>query len=226
MQHWGINADRIHVVPEGPGVAMTGGRKVNLPDRYLLCVGTLEPRKNLHALVQAFLRVRQTGDHLVLVGQQGWLVDNLLRLLEEARPHVIWLNAVRDDELVWIYRHATALVYPSFYEGFGLPVLEAMTLGVPVLTSRVSSLPEVAGDAALFVDPHQALDDGLQRILRDDALRQSYPERAQASQEVHLGRCGAPHPGHLRALRQLVVERQRQTGRLLPRKLCRLRSSP
>lgn len=140
---------------------------------YVLAVGTLEPRKNLERLLDAWLlldpALRESHD-LALVGPRGWDDDSIVAKAEAA--HAKLLGRVSDDELRALYAGASAFAYPSLYEGFGLPPLEAMAAGAPVLTSNVSSLPEVVGDAGLTVDPYdvQAIADGVRTLLTDTAL--------------------------------------------------------
>ncbi len=148
-----------------------------LPACYLLTVATVEPRKNLVTLLKAYHQlVAILGDAcppLVIVGRKGWNFDDILSYMEDLRSHVLFPGHVSDDELIALYQMAECLVFPSLYEGFGLPVLEAMMAGCPVITSTVSSLPEVAGDAALFVDPHasEEIVETIQRVLQDAVLR-------------------------------------------------------
>ena len=155
-----------------------------LPDRFVLFVGTLEPRKNLVRLVEAFARIRDGRVRLVLAGGKGWLYDELFATVEalDLSEEVIFPGYVMSDELPLWYNAATVLAYPSVYEGFGLPVLEAQACGTPVLTAHASSLPEVAGDAALLVDPCdvEALAAGLHRLLTDETLRRQLRERGLA----------------------------------------------
>jgi len=164
---------------------------------YLLVVATLEPRKNLDRLVRAYasLPTATKARHpLVIVGARGWLNRDLERTIAplEAAGIVRRLGYVGEDELPQIYAGAHAFAFPSLYEGFGLPVLEAMASGVPVLTSNVSSLPEVAGDAALLVDPtdEDSLRDGLARVLDDSAWRRNASARGIArSRDYPWSRC-------------------------------------
>lgn len=139
-----------------------------LPERYLLYVGTIEPRKNLERLLAAWAPCYQSGDSLplVIVGKHGWLSDDFFAALETSpvREGVILTGYVPDTDLPAIYSAATAFVWPSLYEGFGLPPLEAMACGAPVICTNVSSMPEVVGDAALLFDPEDT--DGLQAALR------------------------------------------------------------
>lgn len=148
-----------------------------VPDRYLLAVATVEPRKNLVTLLDAYKRLkRQSGapcPPLVIVGRKGWNCDDILSYMAELEDAVLFPGHVADEELIALYQMATCLVFPSLYEGFGLPVLEAMIAGCPVITSRASSLPEVAGDAALLVDPLNAeeIAAAMQRVVQNEDLR-------------------------------------------------------
>jgi glycosyltransferase involved in cell wall biosynthesis len=149
----------------------------NLPDRFLLYLGTLEPRKNVPRLLEAYARLRRRGaaPPLVLAGARGWGRDDL-----DARVRALGLgDAVRllgyvpPPELPLCYNAADVFVYPSLYEGFGLPPLEALACGTPVVASNTSSLPETLGDAALLVDPRDpaALADAVGTALADAPLR-------------------------------------------------------
>jgi len=153
---------------------------------YALFVGTLEPRKNLRRLLQAFATLApalRENVQLVIAGPQGWggeRVDTEVARLGIG-GHVCVLGRVDDTELATLYRHATCLAMPSLYEGFGLPLLEAMSQGTPVLTSRTASMPEVAGAAGLLVDPLEVMSiaDGLARMLFDQSLRSRLAGEAQ-----------------------------------------------
>ena len=146
------------------------------PD-YLLHVGTLQPRKNLARLMEAAasLRARWPGLQLVLAGQPGWQAGPILAQARAHSDSVRLLDYVPDDDLPGLYSGARAFVFPSLYEGFGFPVLEAMACGTPVVCSNTSSLPEVAGEAALLVEPDDtaALADAIGRLLEDAALREN-----------------------------------------------------
>ena len=151
-------------------------RRHGLRGRYVLVTGTLEPRKNLPRLIEAFAgletEVRQDFT-LVLVGAPGWETDATFASVAAHRDLVRTLGYLPDDELACVYRQADLLCYVSLYEGFGIPVLEAMRSGTAVLTSSVSSMPEVGGDAARYVDPLDVEDirRGLRELLTDDELR-------------------------------------------------------
>jgi len=154
--------------------AAATARRHGLTRPYALAAGTLEPRKNLGRLLAAWEGLpdeARRAHELALVGPTGWEADAILARARSAGVRV--LGYVSDDELAALYAGATLFAYPSLYEGFGLPVLEAMQSGVPVITSTVSSLPEVAGDAALLVDPHDvgALRDALHALLADPGRR-------------------------------------------------------
>lgn len=163
--------------------------RLGLPAPYVLSVGTREPRKNLVRTIAAFRGLDdevRAGRRLVLVGHRGWADDDLDAAIREAGDLVHVAGYVDDEDLPAVYAGADAFVYASFHEGFGLPVLEAMAVGTPVITSNVSSLPEVAGGAALTVDPRSvaAIGAALARVLADpdlaSDLRRRGAERAAA----------------------------------------------
>ncbi len=193
----GVPSERIDVVYHGVDPAFhplpadevaVFRQRQGLPERFVLCVGTLEPRKNQTRLVEAFARIHDGQVKLVLVGGKGWLYDELFTRVEALglSKEIIFPGYVMNDELPLWYNAATILAYPSLYEGFGMPVLEAQACGTPVLTSNVSSLPEAAGDAASMVDPYdvEALAAELDRLLTDKPLRHELRKRglAHASQ--------------------------------------------
>lgn len=197
IEHLGFPETRIHVAYGGvdanfvplvdqatlrPTLAKYGLREPG----YILHVGTLEPRKNLVRLIEAYAQVRQRcGDvtpPLVLVGQNGWDSADIFTAVARHKlsNHVQIVGFVADADLPALYNGATIFAYPSLYEGFGIPVLEAMACGVPVLTSTVSSLPEIVGDTGLLVEATdvQAIAAGLQQLVEDAALRCDLSTRA------------------------------------------------
>ncbi len=161
--------------------------KHKLPERFLFFMGTLEPRKNLVRLIEAFEQVSSGTApdtlQLVLGGKPGWLSDQIVARAGST-PGVRMLGPLDEADLPALYTLAAATVYPSLYEGFGFPVLESLGCGTPVLTSDTSSLPEVAGDLAVLVDPAsvKSIADGIKRLLNEPALttaaRQRGPEQA------------------------------------------------
>src|SRR5207248_9487007 len=162
-----LDAARLHVVPEAAGslgpraAALPGG----LAPGFLLAVGTVEPRKNYPRLVAAYRRLRDAPP-LVVVGREGWSYGEALEQLRST-PGVRLLGHVSDAELLGLYRSAGALAFPSLYEGFGLPLLEAMREGLPALIGSRGALPELAGDGARAVDAEDetAIARGLQQLL-------------------------------------------------------------
>ena len=127
-----------------------------LPEKYILCLSTLEPRKNMRLLVEAYnslIKENKIDVDLVLAGRRGWLIDDLLSNLEKnVIDRIHFTGFIEDDLLPYVYRKATAFVFPSIYEGFGVPPIEAMSMGVPVISSDAASLPEVLGNAALYFE--------------------------------------------------------------------------
>ena len=149
-----------------------------LPARFVLGLATLQPRKNFERLIQAYARIKATVGgrlKLVIAGGLGWMYEGIFQRVEELglQDAVSFPGYVSDEELPALYTLADVFVFPSLYEGFGLPALEAMACGTPVVTSNVSSLPEVVGDAALTVDPLDvdALAEAMHRALTDMDLR-------------------------------------------------------
>lgn len=152
--------------------------RYSLFDNYILFVGTIEPRKNPMRLIQAYAQLPdyiRNDFHLVLAGGRGWLCDGVYtepQRLGLPEGSVKFLDYVPDEDLVYLMNGASVFVYPSLYEGFGLPPLEAMACGVPVISSNISSIPEVVGDAGILVDPYsvEELSNAIQRVLEDSTL--------------------------------------------------------
>lgn len=190
VAHFGVDEQKIHVVPNGidplwfeagdtlERYALLRSR-LSLRGRHFLFVGTLQPRKNVDRILDAYLLlpVSLRREHqLLIVGRPGWRSETTIARLKAMRDEgVIWLNDLADDgDMRALYRQAEALVFPSLHEGFGLPVLEAFASGTPVVTSNVASLPEVAGDAALLVDPENAGDisSAMRNLVRSPGTRE------------------------------------------------------
>ncbi len=163
--------------------------RLDLPARFLLFVGTLEPRKNLVLLLEALATMPDVPP-LVIAGKRGWLYQPIFDTLDRLALHnrVLFLDFVAEDDLPALYNLADVFVYPSLYEGFGLPVLEALACGTPTVTSAVASLPEVANNAALLVDPTRpaAIAAGIRQALAHPApLRAAGPVQAARFQWQH-----------------------------------------
>jgi alpha-1,3-rhamnosyl/mannosyltransferase len=151
----------------------------------MLFAGALEPRKNLIRLLDAVQLLRTKSRHvppLVLVGSSGWRNDEIMTRIRSAGSWLVLLGAVPRSDLVALMGGASVLAYPSLSEGFGLPVLEAMACGTPVIAARIPPIVEIAGDAALLVNPHDAEDiaEGLVRVLEDSCLRRDLARRGLA----------------------------------------------
>ncbi len=149
-------------------------QKYRIKGNYILFVGTLQPRKNIIRLIEAFSRLKNDPE-LVIIGKKGWLYEDILEAPRKfsVEDRVKFLDFIPNSELPAFYKNAICFVLPSLYEGFGLPVLEAMRYGCPVIVSNVSSLPEVGGDAVLYVDPLSADDIAkkLELLVGDEDLR-------------------------------------------------------
>lgn len=167
--------DRFRVLPAEEVQAFRA--RQGLPERFLFAVGTLEPRKNLTGLLEAYALLSTPRPPLYVAGATGWRFSPIFSMVERLKleSDVHFLGFVQEADLPLWYNAAHVFAYPSLYEGFGLPVLEAMACGTPVVTSRASSLPEVAGSAALLVEPGDAegLRAALEELLADPARRQT-----------------------------------------------------
>ena len=190
-----IDPARVHVVrlgcdhaifhPRGDDEVLRFRAEHALPDRFVLFVGSIEPRKNLDRLLDAYARLpEQTRREykLVLAGFAGWHNETTMRRVDAMKEHVRFLGYLDVDDLACCYSAATVFAYPSLYEGFGLPPLEALACRCPVLASDIPPLREVLGDAACFV-PAESVDgisEGLANLLRDNGLRESLSARGLA----------------------------------------------
>ncbi|HET7437648.1 MAG TPA: glycosyltransferase family 1 protein [Thermoanaerobaculia bacterium] len=174
LQFYDVDPSRAFAIHSGLGKPTTAEPVEGLPSRYILFVSTIEPRKNLVALLDAYERLRKSGAYdgsLVVVGKIGWKSESIVPRLRGAG--VVHLDYLPAPQLATVYQRADVFVFPSIYEGFGFPLLEAMAHGVPTIAARSSSLPEVGGDATLYFAPSDAreLEDQLRRVLTDPALR-------------------------------------------------------
>ena len=190
IQYLGIREDKIQVIfeaardnlkPLAAAECQPTLEKYQLRQPYLLYVGTIEPRKNLLTLIRAYDELLRTTTHrpqLALCGGKGWLFDEVFKLVEELKltDQVRFTGYVADEDLPALYSAAEAFVYPSLYEGFGLPPLEAMACGTATITSNVSSLPEVVGQAGLTHDPNdwQTLTAHIAKLLGDPTAREHF----------------------------------------------------
>jgi len=180
LAFYDVDPSRAFAIHSGLGISSAPAPMDELPSRYLLFVSTIEPRKNLGVLLDAFARLRASGydGSLVVVGKIGWKSKEIAPRLRE--PGIVHLDYVDAARLATVYQRAEAFVFPSIYEGFGFPLLEAMSFGVPAIASRSSSLPEVGGDAALYFDDVDGLLSQLKRVTSDAALREELVMRGHA----------------------------------------------
>jgi glycosyltransferase involved in cell wall biosynthesis len=189
MQHLGVPEDKITVVYEAANPIFRQidreEARAHVRDRhgvdgpFVLFVSTIEPRKNVPTLLRAIWQLHECYKEdvrLVLAGGKGWLFEDAFALVDELKldGRVHFLGRVSSEDLLHLYNAAEMLAHPAFYEGFGLPPLEAMACGLPVIVSNVASLPEVVGDAGLLIDPHDVdeLTVGMWRVLNDGELRE------------------------------------------------------
>lgn len=152
--------------------------KVSLPNNFILAVGSIEPRKNLLSLLEAYQKLDFTLKNkykLVLVGFQGWENEDVMSLIKKDSNNILYLGYLSEIELAYIYNLASLFCYPSIYEGFGIPPLEAMACGTPVICSNTTSLPEVGGDAVVYFNPYDIdeISYSIRRVLEDSKLYQS-----------------------------------------------------
>jgi glycosyltransferase involved in cell wall biosynthesis len=192
VERTGVDASKVHVTPLAAAAPLSPYpdaaarlERIGVRAPYLLFVGTIEERKNLVRLIRVYrvLAAEGLAHTLVLNGPAGFRADEVVAAIDAGGPgRIVRTSNLEDAGLGDLYRGADAFVYPSRYEGFGLPVLEAMQHGVPVVASNSSSIPEVAGDAALLVDPEDddALTDALRQVLTDRSLREDLARRGPA----------------------------------------------
>ncbi len=186
MRFYGVDEGRIWVIY--PGVDIRDKRQETRDkdgsEDYILFVGTLEPRKNVDGVIKGFdwLKKQHGIKHkLYIVGMKGWMFEDIFKAYEEAeyKKEIVFKGYVRDDEIGDLYQNASVFVYPSFYEGFGFPIVEAFAYAVPVVTSKGSSCGEIAGDSALSVDPsnYKEIGEAILRLINDEGLRREFSEK-------------------------------------------------
>ena len=202
IEHYQTPAEKITVIPCGiapyfkritdPILQEATRHKFGLQSPFVLSVGTLEPRKNHLGLIKAFYEVQQSNENsaiLAIAGGKGWLYEETLNAVKELKleDKVRFLGRVSDLELILSYSLADVFAFPSFFEGFGIPPLEAMACGAPVITSNTSSLPEVTGDAAIHIDPHDihALANAISLLLGDEQLRESLRQKGYVQSQKY-----------------------------------------
>ena len=194
LEYFTIDEDRVQVIPLAANdnykpildkkAVNDIKRRYGINGEYILFVGTLEPRKNVANLVRAYSLLPDyiKRDHLLVIcGKKGWYYEDIFKAVKELNmeDRVVFTNYVPDEDIPLLMNGAKAFVYPSFYEGFGLPLLEAMACGTPVISSNISSIPEVVGDAGILVNPTdvEELSDAIQRVLGNDQLRAHLSKR-------------------------------------------------
>jgi len=179
LRFYQVDPARTVAIHSGLGTPPISEPLEGLPARYILFVSTIEPRKDLGTLIDAFERLRDYPGVLVIVGKVGWKSEHLIPRLRG--PRIVHLDYLRASQLATVYGNAEAFVFPSLYEGFGFPLLEAMMRGVPTIAAHSSSLPEIGGDATLYFEPGDAgdLEAQLRRLLGDEVLRNELIDRGR-----------------------------------------------
>lgn len=191
IRHYGVPADKVKVIHHGYTATLSGSAELSagvakqLPERYVLFLSTLQPRKNLPLLIDAFRRFKNAHPDfphkLVVVGKPGWKFESILKKMRDNSDMVIYLNHISDEDRWSVYQKADLFVNPTLYEGFGMWLLEAFACGVPALVSDISSLPEVGGDAAMYFDPNDEVElaEKIHLLLHDSSLRQTLIQRGK-----------------------------------------------
>lgn len=189
IKYYKVDEDKVRVVYLGlKNLSMNESEKdlkeFGVNKKFILFVGTLQPRKNITRLIGAFSKLPEDlkdNYQLVVIGKKGWLYEDILNAPAKygVINDVLFLDYVSDEDLPLFYKRADVFVLPSLYEGFGLPILEAMRYACPVITSNVSSLPEAGGDAALYIDPENVenIEQEIEKVLTDKKLREQMIEK-------------------------------------------------
>ena len=195
IRHLNVPGEKIRVIYQGVGPEFKKirdtaqliecKRRYNLPDKFILFLGNIRPHKNVHSLVKAFLELksaRKIPHKLVLAGKRYLKfseIRELFTLIEKNKEEIICLGEIKEEDLALIYNLSDLFVFPSLYEGFGFPPLEAMACGVPVIAMRSSSLPEVIGDGGMLIDPDEpdALMNAIEKVSGDERLKEELGKR-------------------------------------------------
>lgn len=193
ISHCGIDPTKIEVIYSGVSCSRPADEELNkfkiknnIPEKFILFLGKIEPRKNIAGLIRTFEILKSDKNfknfHLLIAGAKGWLYKNIFLMIENSKfkKQIIWLNYIKDEDRKFYYSLASVFVYPSFFEGFGFPPLEAMSCGTPVVCSFSSSLSEVTGDGVLLVDPFNSFDiaSAIKNILNDKTLLKRLNEKS------------------------------------------------
>lgn len=225
VKYLGVEEQKIAVVPCGIDPRVFHNRhsseriekvceKYRIKNPYFLYLGTLEPRKNIEGLIQAYAKVKKKNmgavPDLVIAGKKGWNFERIFALVEEYRleESVIFTGYITEQEIPLLLSGAAAFVFPSFYEGFGLPPLEAMACGTPVISSNAASIPEVVGDAGILIDPYQvdALAEAMEQIATQKELRERLREKGLKRSRMFYWKNSA------RRLMEVYREMGKETG--------------
>jgi len=192
IKFYKVPGEKIHVIYPGIKPSLSSNshmsnedlkKKYAIDSKFILFVGTLQPRKNIARLIEAFSLQNDKEVKLVIVGKKGWKYEEILEAPKKfgCEEKVVFLNFVPEQDLQVLYKNAELFAFPSLYEGFGLPVLEAMKFNCPVLTSNVSSLPEAGGDAAHYCNPEstESIKEGIEKIIEDRKYRENLIEKGK-----------------------------------------------
>jgi glycosyltransferase involved in cell wall biosynthesis len=174
VKYFNLCSEKIKVIYEGVSKDYTP--KNYNKENYILAVSTLEPRKNFERIIRCYLKLRERkliNENLFIIGKTGWYYNKIFEIPVDYKGKIHFLGFVSENKLIKYYQRAKYFVFPSLYEGFGLPVIEAMACGCPVITSNRSSLPEISGEAALLIDPENdiQLENAMAQLSNNDALR-------------------------------------------------------
>jgi len=181
-----------------------------LPPKFILSVGSIEPRKNLLGLLKAYNLLDKNIKNeykLILVGFKGWENQEIMEIINQNRDSIRYLGFISNSDLAKVYNLATCFVYPSFYEGFGLPIVEAMACGTAVVSSNSSSLPEVGGDAVLYCNPHNIneIKQMIEKLLSDKSLREKMIKKGLKQAQLFSWDKSAKE--HLEVFKEILINR-------------------